>query len=154
MRMCARALGVRPAILWCSESRLLFRSAARPSASSCACALLTLLSPRAGWQLGEHDTWAKMTNFEVALRTPLIIRAPWMKASVGKVTSVLAEAVASLVGAGPVRLFKEKLNYKLSGGGGYRAHQDGYTQIGTGDGDSPAYSFMAQVGRGHIHRIE
>jgi hypothetical protein len=68
--------------------------------------------------------------------------------------SVLAEAVASLVGAGPVRLFKEKLNYKLSGGGGYRAHQDGYTQIGTGDGDSPAYSFMAQVGRGHIHRIE
>ena len=93
MRMCARALGVRPAILWCSESRLLFRSAARPSASSCACALLTLLSPRAGWQLGEHDTWAKMTNFEVALRTPLIIRAPWMKASVGKVTSVLAEAV-------------------------------------------------------------
>jgi len=46
-----------------------------------------------GWQLGEHDTWAKMTNFEVALRTPLIIRAPWMKNSVGRVTSVLAEAV-------------------------------------------------------------
>eukprot|EP00035_Acanthoeca_spectabilis_P002611 m.88621 g.88621 ORF g.88621 m.88621 type:complete len:535 (+) comp11659_c0_seq1:23-1627(+) len=46
-----------------------------------------------GWQLGEHDTWAKMTNFEVAVRTPLIIRAPWMKASVGRVTSVLAEAV-------------------------------------------------------------
>jgi iduronate 2-sulfatase len=42
---------------------------------------------------GEHDTWAKMTNFEVALRTPLIIRAPWMKSSVGRVTSVLAEAV-------------------------------------------------------------
>ena len=45
-----------------------------------------------------------MTNFEVALRTPLIIRAPWMKASIGKVTSVLAEAVdfyptlAALVG--------------------------------------------------------
>ena len=34
-----------------------------------------------------------MTNFEVALRTPLIIKAPWMKASVGRVTSVLAEAV-------------------------------------------------------------
>ena len=34
-----------------------------------------------------------MTNFEVALRTPLIIRAPWMKNSVGRVTSVLAEAV-------------------------------------------------------------
>jgi len=57
-----------------------------------------------GWQLGEHDTWAKMTNFEVALRTPLIIRAPWMKASIGQTTSVLAEAVdfyptlAALVG--------------------------------------------------------
>eukprot|EP00037_Helgoeca_nana_P022103 m.224813 g.224813 ORF g.224813 m.224813 type:complete len:224 (-) comp25890_c0_seq4:1023-1694(-) len=50
------------------------------------------LSP-SGWQLGEHDTWAKMTNFEVALRTPLIIRAPWMTASIGRVTSVLAEAV-------------------------------------------------------------
>jgi arylsulfatase A-like enzyme len=36
---------------------------------------------------------AKMTNFEVAVRTPLIIRAPWMKASIGRVTSVLAEAV-------------------------------------------------------------
>ena len=34
-----------------------------------------------------------MTNFEVALRTPLIIRAPWMKNSIGRVTSVLAEAV-------------------------------------------------------------
>ena len=30
----------------------------------------------------------------------------------------------------PAVLFEEKLNYKLSGGGGYRAHQDGYTQIG------------------------
>merc|ERR1712166_1482262 len=34
-----------------------------------------------------------MTNFEVALRTPLIIRAPWMKNSIGRVTDVLAEAV-------------------------------------------------------------
>ena len=46
-----------------------------------------------GWQLGEHDTWAKMTNWEVAVRTPLIIRAPWKESSVGKVTRVLAEAV-------------------------------------------------------------
>ena len=45
------------------------------------------------WQLGEHDTWAKMTNFEVALRTPLIIRAPWFPKSIGVTTSVLAEAV-------------------------------------------------------------
>ena len=46
-----------------------------------------------GWQLGEHDTWAKMTNFEVALRVPLIVRAPWKRASRGAVTTVLAEAV-------------------------------------------------------------
>eukprot|EP00928_Gymnodinium_smaydae_P048650 TRINITY_DN32549_c0_g1_i1.p1 TRINITY_DN32549_c0_g1~~TRINITY_DN32549_c0_g1_i1.p1 ORF type:complete len:450 (+),score=34.40 TRINITY_DN32549_c0_g1_i1:145-1494(+) len=46
-----------------------------------------------GWQLGEHDTWAKMTNFELAVRTPTIIRAPWLKSSVGKVSSVLAETV-------------------------------------------------------------
>jgi iduronate 2-sulfatase len=46
-----------------------------------------------GWQLGEHDTWAKMTNFEVAVRTPLIIRAPWKQASVGRTTRVLAETV-------------------------------------------------------------
>ena len=46
-----------------------------------------------GWQLGEHDTWSKMTNFEVALRIPLIIRAPWFPNSVGVTTSVLAEAV-------------------------------------------------------------
>jgi iduronate 2-sulfatase len=45
-----------------------------------------------GWQLGEHDTWSKMTNFEVALRVPLIIRAPWKPQSVGKRTTVLAEA--------------------------------------------------------------
>jgi hypothetical protein len=45
-------------------------------------------------------------------------------------SSPLAEAVSALVGEGPAVLFKEKLNYKLSGGGGYRAHQDGYTQIG------------------------
>ena len=46
--------------------------------------------------------------------------------------SPLAEAVAALAGEGPVRLYKEKLNYKLAGGGGYRAHQDGYTELNVG----------------------
>lgn len=46
-----------------------------------------------GWQLGEHDTWAKMTNFEIAVRTPTMMRAPWLKSSTGRVTDVLAEAV-------------------------------------------------------------
>jgi len=46
-----------------------------------------------GWQLGEHDTWAKMTNFELGVRIPMIVRAPWKAKSVGKVSRVLAEAV-------------------------------------------------------------
>ncbi|TWT83210.1 Arylsulfatase [Planctomycetes bacterium CA13] len=29
-----------------------------------------------GWQLGEHGFWCKHTNFEVAIRTPLLIVAP------------------------------------------------------------------------------
>ena len=44
--------------------------------------------------------------------------------------SPLAAAVSALVGEGPVRIYKEKLNYKLAGGGGYKAHQDGYTGLG------------------------
>ena len=29
-----------------------------------------------GWKLGEHNSWAKMTNYEVDTRAPLIVRAP------------------------------------------------------------------------------
>ena len=46
-----------------------------------------------GWHLGDADTWAKMTNFESAVRIPLIIKCPWKTAAVGRITSVLAEAV-------------------------------------------------------------
>ena len=34
-----------------------------------------------------------MTNFELGVRVPLIIRAPWLPRSIGKKTSALAEAV-------------------------------------------------------------
>lgn len=34
-----------------------------------------------GWQLGEHTMWNKHTLFDLALRTPLIIRAPEQAAS-------------------------------------------------------------------------
>lgn len=29
-----------------------------------------------GWKLGEHRSWAKMTNYEIDTRAPLIVRAP------------------------------------------------------------------------------
>ncbi len=34
-----------------------------------------------GWHLGDHDLWCKHTNFEQATHAPLIISAPWIKAS-------------------------------------------------------------------------
>ena len=46
-----------------------------------------------GWQLGEHDTWSKMTNFELGVHVPLIIRVPWKSQSAGQRTDVLAELV-------------------------------------------------------------
>ncbi len=29
-----------------------------------------------GWKLGEHNSWCKMTNFEIDTRVPLIVKAP------------------------------------------------------------------------------
>lgn len=58
-----------------------------------------------GYQLGELDMWCKQTNWELATRIPLIIRAPWKPASQGKNTYALVESVdlyrtiADLVGA-------------------------------------------------------
>ena len=54
----------------------------------------------------------------------------------------LSKAVEALVGDGPTVLYKEKLNYKLAGGGGYTAHQDGYTGLGV---SKEPYVFMTQV---------
>ena len=71
-----------------------------------------------GWQLGEHDSWHKQTNFvnlkcltptlapstvadervafsqELGARVPLLIKVPWLRAtSGGKTTPVLAELI-------------------------------------------------------------
>lgn len=46
-----------------------------------------------GWHLGEMNLWRKMTNFELGVRVPLIIRAPWLHKSPGAKTPALAEAV-------------------------------------------------------------
>ena len=46
-----------------------------------------------GYQLGEHDSWCKKTNWELGVRVPYIIKVPWMPESQGARTSVLAEMV-------------------------------------------------------------
>ncbi len=45
-----------------------------------------------GWHLGEHGLWCKHTNFEVATRSLLMIRAPGRKAA-GATSSALVEFV-------------------------------------------------------------
>jgi iduronate 2-sulfatase len=45
-----------------------------------------------GWQLGEHGLWQKHTNFEVAVRSPLVISVPGQRAP-GRRTLSLAEFV-------------------------------------------------------------
>ena len=64
---------------------LLLPAAARPAHSRCG------MLPAAC--RGEHGSWSKSTNFELDVRTPLIIRAPWISESVGKTTLALAELV-------------------------------------------------------------
>jgi arylsulfatase A-like enzyme len=45
-----------------------------------------------GWHLGDYGVWGKDTNFDIALRSPLIIKIPGMKAP-GKSTNSIAETV-------------------------------------------------------------
>jgi len=69
-----------------------------------------------GWQLGEHNIWAKMTNFELAVRVPMIMRAPWIPGGAGKVANALVEAVdwyptlAELANLPDPKLLGEQLN--------------------------------------------
>eukprot|EP00927_Polykrikos_kofoidii_P074488 TRINITY_DN7048_c0_g1_i1.p1 TRINITY_DN7048_c0_g1~~TRINITY_DN7048_c0_g1_i1.p1 ORF type:complete len:948 (+),score=126.41 TRINITY_DN7048_c0_g1_i1:68-2911(+) len=44
-----------------------------------------------GYQLGELNEWSKKTNTELAVHVPLIIRAPWKVASIGRRTTVITE---------------------------------------------------------------
>lgn len=46
-----------------------------------------------GWKLGEHGDWSKCSNWELDARVPFIIRAPFIKASVGAHTWAFAELV-------------------------------------------------------------
>jgi ectoine hydroxylase-related dioxygenase (phytanoyl-CoA dioxygenase family) len=57
-------------------------------------------------------------------------------------TGKLPSLISSVLGE-KVVLYKEKLNYKMkNGGGGYKAHQDGYT---TFHRQAPDYSFITAV---------
>ncbi|GMI46197.1 hypothetical protein TrCOL_g1448 [Triparma columacea] len=46
-----------------------------------------------GWQLGERGMWAKNTNWEAAVRVPLIISVPWMPDTFDTRSSELVELV-------------------------------------------------------------
>jgi len=55
---------------------------------------LVVLHSDHGWHLGEYGMWEKRSNFELATRIPLVIRAPWLSASArGRHTKSLVEAV-------------------------------------------------------------
>ncbi|NQZ60226.1 MAG: sulfatase-like hydrolase/transferase, partial [Lentisphaeraceae bacterium] len=45
-----------------------------------------------GWHLGDYGVWGKWTNYEIALRSPLIIKTPGMRKA-GVSTSGLAAAI-------------------------------------------------------------
>lgn len=44
-----------------------------------------------GFALGEHGSWAKWTNWEVATRVPFALRVPWLPLSVGRRISEVVE---------------------------------------------------------------
>ena len=53
---------------------------------------IVLLWSDHGWHLGEHGIFGKMTNFDIATNSPLIIKAPGYDMA-GKVTDALVETV-------------------------------------------------------------
>jgi iduronate 2-sulfatase len=45
-----------------------------------------------GWKLGDHNSWGKMTNYNIDLKVPLIVRSPY-KSQVGNTTQAITELV-------------------------------------------------------------
>ena len=54
---------------------------------------IVLVTGDHGQNLGEHNTWTKMTAWEHSLRVPLIIAVPWLPASHGLLHDSMAEMV-------------------------------------------------------------
>ena len=46
-----------------------------------------------GQHVGEHNLWEKMTNFELGVRIPFIVRASWLEGSVGRRSDALVEII-------------------------------------------------------------
>lgn len=46
-----------------------------------------------GWHLGEYGMWKKNSNWEECVRTPLVVKVPWMKGIAGTRSKALAELV-------------------------------------------------------------
>ncbi|XP_039963589.1 iduronate 2-sulfatase isoform X1 [Bactrocera neohumeralis] len=54
---------------------------------------VVLVTSDHGWSLGEHAEWAKYSNFEVALRVPLIIRSPEFPTNASQNIQTIAELI-------------------------------------------------------------
>ena len=50
---------------------------------------ITVFHADHGYQLGELNEWSKKTDTELATRVPMIIRVPWLKASVGQFSETM-----------------------------------------------------------------
>ena len=46
-----------------------------------------------GQHVGEHNLWQKMTNFELGVRIPFLVRAPFLPSSIGMRSDALVEIV-------------------------------------------------------------
>lgn len=46
-----------------------------------------------GQHVGEHNLWEKMTNFELGVRIPFLIKVPWLAQSVGLRSEALVEVI-------------------------------------------------------------
>jgi iduronate 2-sulfatase len=46
-----------------------------------------------GYHLGEYGQWKKNTNWEECVKTPLIVKVPWLEGTAGTHTSALAELI-------------------------------------------------------------
>jgi arylsulfatase A-like enzyme len=52
------------------------------------------MAPVQGWKLGESNMWCKETVLENDARVPLLIRAPWVHASIGRLVAEPVELIS------------------------------------------------------------